>query len=653
MSRRRSPREPSTVFHMKTRSRAQKGNPESSNPSGDTSSTSSLSSPPSSRTPPTPPRNQKRKLSETDLGEPEHLPTAKRLSPDSKSDDAKQSTDTVEVRTSTVETTTLAGPEGIVANPTTSNTDVTARKRPASNSEDSETRSPRRPAKGATRARKGGQGNGANNRRGKLKGRRGRGGDSPEPPNRRRPMTQDERVEISMLKARQHELKRFFSVVGAQQVDILEQLASRDLSKLARKPKAHEKVPEYDTIVENLDATMQDIQDMIRTRNRIQVEHEMQRMEQEKHVIEQQFRTHVTEARDEHLTGAEGDIILFQRAYREAHDETHTETGSDFDGYPQYHELPEPDTQPRGYVSRKIMDEKPFKLQLTTYDEQARQQVLNEDFIAPLLREMEERDREYHEEQERKKSQNLSALTSEAARELETIRENERPPQVDGLHDSAGSYALSTLADVSEWMSQSRPQHQFSYATAAPVSAPTDSFDQFPRRYSPHLGPVRAFGGPASRHPAFKHVLNVDTTSAPPVQAPLSATEKTDRNSSQGVSSGPGQPLAPAPPKAGPSFQVFRHNNGRHGYASAPPLTGGGGPQQFIFQPPQQPLQYQPAPGRTPPPSQYGAGGSGSSRGDRAGRSSMTFVNQTIASRDAAAGNPNPKGGQRILLPKM
>jgi hypothetical protein len=103
-------------------------------------------------------------------------------------------------------------------------------------------------------------------------------------------MTQDERVEISMLKARQHELKRFFSVVGAQQVDILEQLASRDLSKLARKPKAHEKVPEYDTIVENLDATMQDIQDMIRTRNRVQVEHEMQRMEQERHVIEQQFR---------------------------------------------------------------------------------------------------------------------------------------------------------------------------------------------------------------------------------------------------------------------------------------------------------------------------------------------------------------------------
>lgn len=97
-----------------------------------------------------------------------------------------------------------------------------------------------------------------------------------------------------MLKARQHELKRFFSIVGAQQVDILEQLASRDLSKLARKPKAHQKVPEYDTIVESLDTTMQDIQDMIRTRHRVQLEHEMQRMEQEKEVIEQQFKVRST-----------------------------------------------------------------------------------------------------------------------------------------------------------------------------------------------------------------------------------------------------------------------------------------------------------------------------------------------------------------------
>lgn len=364
-----------------------------------------------------------------------------------------------------------------------------------------------------------------------------------------------------------------------------------------------------------------------------------------------QVQTHALEARNEHLTGAEGDIILFERAYREAHDETHTETGSDLDGYPQYHELPEPDTQPRGYVSRKIMDEKPFKLQLSTYDEQARQQVLNEDFIAPLLREMEQRDREYHEEQERRKSHNLSALTSEAVRELETIRENERPPQVDGMNDTAGSYALSTLADVSDWMSQSRPQHRLSYTTSAPVSAPSD---QFPRRYSPRFGPLQAFSGPVTRevtrHPSFQHVLSVDTTSAPPVQTPSSATETTDRNSSHVVSSGPGQPLAPAPPKSGPRFQVFRHSNGRPGFASPSPLAGGG-PQQFIFQPPQQPLQYQPAPGRTPPP-QYGPGGTGS-RVDRGGKSSMTFVNQTIASRDAAAGNPNPKGGQRILLPKM
>lgn len=93
-----------------------------------------------------------------------------------------------------------------------------------------------------------------------------------------------------MLKARQHELKKFFSLVGAQQMDILDQLASRDLSKLARKPKAHQKVPEYDTIIDGLNSTMEDIQDSMRTRKKIQLEHEMQRLEQEKEVIEEQFK---------------------------------------------------------------------------------------------------------------------------------------------------------------------------------------------------------------------------------------------------------------------------------------------------------------------------------------------------------------------------
>ena len=103
-------------------------------------------------------------------------------------------------------------------------------------------------------------------------------------------MTQDDRVEISMLKARQQELKRFFSVVGAQQADILEQLANRDLSKIARKPKAHKHIPEYDTVTEFLEDRLKDTQDLIKSRYAFQVEHEQQRMERELDLIEQQFK---------------------------------------------------------------------------------------------------------------------------------------------------------------------------------------------------------------------------------------------------------------------------------------------------------------------------------------------------------------------------
>ena len=103
-------------------------------------------------------------------------------------------------------------------------------------------------------------------------------------------MTQDDRVEISMLKARQQELKRFFSVVGGQQVDILEQLANRDLSKVARKPKAHRHVPEYDTVTEFLELRLKDTQSFLKSRYRFEVEQEQRRMEREVDLIEQQFK---------------------------------------------------------------------------------------------------------------------------------------------------------------------------------------------------------------------------------------------------------------------------------------------------------------------------------------------------------------------------
>jgi hypothetical protein len=121
---------------------------------------------------------------------------------------------------------------------------------------------------------------------------------------------------------------------------------------------------------------------------------------------------------------------------------------------------------------------------------------------------------------------------------------------------------------------------------------------------------------------------------------------------------------------------VFRHTRGRtggSGYSKALSLTGGHGrQQQFIFQQPQQPYQHQTAPGPSPT-AQYGPAGYGPPVAQQT-KIPMTFVNQTIASRNAAAtsgnghgngngpangngnGNgsahANAKGGQRILLPK-
>ena len=94
---------------------------------------------------------------------------------------------------------------------------------------------------------------------------------------------------IGMLKTRQQELRRFFSTVGAQQVEILDQMACRDLNRIARKPNAHKKVSEFETIMEELQVGEEDAENLARKRYDIQVEAEMRRLEQEREVIEQQF----------------------------------------------------------------------------------------------------------------------------------------------------------------------------------------------------------------------------------------------------------------------------------------------------------------------------------------------------------------------------
>ncbi|KIW92009.1 uncharacterized protein Z519_06991 [Cladophialophora bantiana CBS 173.52] len=621
-------------------------------------------------------------------------------------------------------------PEYDAKNPIYHANDGTTRYRPAENGDTPESRSPRKPGRGGGRGGRGGaHATGGGRGKGKSRGRAGRGnGESPEPPNRRRPLTQDEKLEISILKARQLELKRFFSTVGAQQIDILEQLSSRDISKIARKPKAHRHVPEYDGVVEELESTMRDVQDLAQTRYRIQLEHEMQRLQREKEVIEAQFENRVTEARREHLAGAEGDIILFERAYRAAHDDTHTESGSDMDYFPHYHELPEPNTQPRGYSSRKIMDEKPFRQQLESYDEQARQQVLNEDVIGPLLKQMEQRNDDWRTEQLRKKSQTMDALSVEAIKELENIKGYLIPRPLDMADTS--SYALSALADVSDWVAQQHSERQYIYMPLAPG----DVFARQALDFSPLPGQAPPPVTPAPPQPSYQ-VIRPDSRSrgrrakypplsnaragvrvaTPPPPSPLPAPPVGPASflPPRLISSGPGQPIAPAPPKpvsshrSSNNINVFRHNARpslhHHGYprhnSVGSPLQNG--PQQFIFQPPQQPYQHQAAPGPAPT-QQYGpppaspvssgivahsavttaSAGAGMNPGAIIGGGTggggppmqvvgqqtkipMTFVNQTIASRNAAAAAASAGGsgstpggngqgnGKRVLLPKV
>ncbi|EXJ88399.1 hypothetical protein A1O1_05329 [Capronia coronata CBS 617.96] len=677
--------QPATAFHMTTQSCAtRKQAPEASSSSDSlplSSSPSSSATAASSQT-----KGKKRKAAEMRSDSPDEVIEAKRQRPDPEERASGQGEQPTDLDYNKEQ---QYWPQYNPKKPVYY-TSAGTRYRPGSAGGGSETRSPKKSTRGGGRGRGGGHAN-SGGRKGRQKGKGARGGESPEPPNRRRPLTQDDRVEISMLKARQQELKRFFKVVGAQQIDILDQLASGDLSKIARKPKAHKHVPEHDMATETLEQLMESAQDTITARYRVQVEHEVRRMMQEKEVIERQFKTHVAEARKEHLAGAEGDIILFERAYRAAHDDTHTESGSDMDYFPHYHELPEADRQPRGYVSSKIMDEKPFKQQLASFDEQARQEVLNEDVIRPLLKQMERRNNEWREELIRKKSQNLDALSAEAIKELENIK-GYLVPRPFKMGDS-GSYALSALADVSEWIAQQQPERQYIYMPLAPG----DSFPREALDFSPLPGQAPQVGRPTSSNQNhFQYPANNRLFSTlPPPPAPIPATGPGDRTlprivtSAPGdptlprilpngpgetnmtlpriVSSGPGQPIAPAPPKqpapraSGPS--LFRYSTRMSAQPQQPSPTMTNGPQQFIFQPPQQPYQHQPAPGPLSTP-QYGPTGAGAPIGQQT-KIPITFVNQTIASRNAAAAsaasagngngnaNANGKGGQRILLPKV
>ena len=175
--------------------------------------------------------------------------------------------------------------------PTFYSADFKPRKTAASNDSPSGTNSPARKTRGggASRKRGGKPGNGRPGRgRARGGGRAGRnGGDSPDRKNATDP---EAKALLATLKARQQDLKRFFAHVGNYQLDTLEAITNRDISLLQRKPNTHKKVPEYDSLLEDLGQHRERAEELAHARHEVAEAAAMQEYEAEKWIIEERCK---------------------------------------------------------------------------------------------------------------------------------------------------------------------------------------------------------------------------------------------------------------------------------------------------------------------------------------------------------------------------
>ena len=164
------------------------------------------------------------------------------------------------------------------------------RSRPSDQASESAPTSPPKPTRGGGRGRgRGGRfANGTGRGRGKARDHGDRD-DTPEPPTKKRLLTEEERSVIASLKARQQELKKFFHVVGTQQTDVLDLVASRDIAKLVRKPKAHKKGHEYGETTSDLLEAMEREKDLFLLRYDMDVKAAEKQRDMEKELIETRF----------------------------------------------------------------------------------------------------------------------------------------------------------------------------------------------------------------------------------------------------------------------------------------------------------------------------------------------------------------------------
>ena len=467
------------------------------------------------------------------------------------------------------------------------------------------TDSPSRPARGGRGGR--GRGGGRGNGRGRPRGRPGRGkGDSPDPfP--RKSVSPDQRQKLQRLKTRQAELKKLFGIVGGQQCEVLDQLAAKDLNKMVRKTKAHTKAAEYEDLIKDLDQIHDSRKEDAFAKYEIQLQHELERMEREKEVIETQYQRHCAEAKMEHMQGLQGDMALLKKAAAGDLDETRTESGSEIDFFPRYHEVPEADAYVRGFTSTKVTDEKPFKQYLESYDEQTRQEVMDEDITRPMIDALNKRNKEHREEEERKRTMSIDALSDEAVKELKRLKEM-KGYLIPRPMDSA--YALSALADVSDYV---RQQHK----DKAYIYMPLDSDQQFsslpgqtPNRQlapAPSLSvPSARFQPPRRPSRSRKTSKNSSISSVGPIRptqplqpspngtlpppSPLGPLPRPSLSIPPPISTGPGQPIAPAPPKSSIPLTASPYNRLPQAYLPSARHTSVVPPPSSL-PPPPSPLQ--------------------------------------------------------------
>ena len=326
---------------------------------------------------------------------------------------------------------------------------------------------------------------------------------------------------------------------------------------------------------------MESEQELARKKYGIAEAVEIKRYEREKELIEMQYRRRCEDTRTEHLQGLQGDIISLKKAHAAALDDTRTETGSEVDYFPHYHEFPEPDTQVRGYTSSKITDEKPFKQYLESSGDLDLQDVINEDITGPMIESIQKENAKHAKEQRIKQTQTMQALSTEATKRLGHMKGYLIPRPIRQNENDA--YALSVLADVSEFMENRHPQQQYTYMPLAPG-------EHFPANavpLPPHDGqgngrplapaptpvlpqPIQVTTVPSKRSRAKSKTSTSSISSIPPIRPSLSLQTQpngvphphphphppppTSVVPSPIISTGPGQPIAPAPPKHLPPY---------------------------------------------------------------------------------------------------